>query len=169
MKKNNFFTWSLYFLLLAVIFSGCYSFSGITIDPNVKTYKVNLYDDKTQEALPGLDQIFTEGLKEKIRTQSRLIYADQNPDVEFTGSIVDYRITSEAPQQGETAAINRLTIKVLVDFKNYRNEEKNWKKNFDFFFDFDSATDFTVVQDEAVDVILTQINEYIFNEAFNDW
>jgi hypothetical protein len=92
----------------ALWISGCYSFSGITIDPNVQTYKVNLYEDNTLDALPGLDQIFTEDLKEKIRTQSRLTYADQNPDVEFTGAIVDYRITSEAPQQGETTAINHL-------------------------------------------------------------
>jgi hypothetical protein len=157
-------------LLIALIFiSGCYSFSGITIDPNVRTYKVNLYEDNTLDALPGLDQIFTEDLKEKIRTQSRLTYADQNPDVEFTGAIVDYRITSEAPQQGETTAINRLTIKVLVEFTNSINPDKNWKKNFDFFYDWDTATDFISVQDEAIETIATQINEYIFNEAFNDW
>jgi hypothetical protein len=61
----------------ALWISGCYSFSGITIDPNVQTYKVNLYEDNTLDALPGLDQIFTEDLKEKIRTQSRLTYADR--------------------------------------------------------------------------------------------
>ncbi len=156
-------------LSLLLSLAGCYSFSGITIDPSVQTYKVNLYEDNTLDALPGLDQIFTEDLKEKIRTQSRLIYADQNPHVEFTGSIVDYRITSEAPQQGETTAINRLTIKVLIEFTNHLDEEKNWKKNFDFFYDWDTATDFLSVQDEAISTISNQINEYIFNEAFNDW
>ncbi len=156
-------------LAALILLSGCYSFSGITIDPNVQTYKVNLYEDNTLDALPGLDQIFTEDLKEKIRTQSRLVYADQNPDVEFSGAIVDYRITSEAPQQGETTAINRLTIKVLVEFTNSVNPEKNWKKNFDFFYDWDTETDFISVQDEAIEAISTQINEYIFNEAFNDW
>lgn len=156
-------------MMTALMIGGCYSFSGITIDPNVQTYKVNLYEDNTLDALPGLDQIFTEDLKEKIRTQSRLVYADQNPDVEFSGAIVDYRITSEAPQQGETTAINRLTIKVLVEFTNNVNPDKNWKKNFDFFFDWGTETDFISVQDEAIEAISTQINEYIFNEAFNDW
>jgi len=164
MKRNVIFL-----LGVLVFFSGCYSFSGITIDPNVQTYKVNLYEDNTLDALPGLDQIFTEDLKEKIRTQSRLTYNDQNPDVEFTGSIVDYRITSEAPQQGETTAINRLTIKVLVDFQNKIDPDKSWKRNFDFFFDWDTSTDFLSVQDEAIETISNQINEYIFNEAFNDW
>lgn len=156
-------------MMTALMIGGCYSFSGITIDPNVQTYKVNLYEDNTLDALPGLDQIFTEDLKEKIRTQSRLVYADQNPDVEFSGAIVDYRITSEAPQQGETTAINRLTIKVLVEFTNNVNPDKNWKKNFDFFYDWGTETDFISVQDEAIEAISTQINEYIFNEAFNDW
>jgi len=164
MKRNVIFL-----LGVLVFFSGCYSFSGITIDPNVQTYRVNLYEDNTLDALPGLDQIFTEDLKEKIRTQSRLTYNDQNPDVEFTGSIVDYRITSEAPQQGETTAINRLTIKVLVDFQNKIDPDKSWKRNFDFFFDWDTSTDFLSVQDEAIETISNQINEYIFNEAFNNW
>ncbi len=157
------------FIVLLLSLAGCYSFSGITIDPNIKTYKVNNYEDQTLDAIPGLDQIFTETLKEKIRTQSRLIYQDVNPDVEFMGSIVNYRITSEAPQPGEVSAINRLTIKVLMEYKNNRNEDNSWKKNFDFFFDYDAEQDFLAVQDEAVDAITTQINEYIFNEAFNDW
>lgn len=168
MNTIRFFLGAL-FLAATLLISGCYSFSGITIDPNVQTYKINLYEDNTLDALPGLDQIFTEDLKEKIRTQSRLTYADQNPDVEFTGAIVDYRITSEAPQQGETTAINRLTIKVLVEFANNINPDKNWKRNFDFFYDWDTSTDFISVQDEAIEIITTQINEYIFNEAFNDW
>jgi len=157
------------FIVLLLNLAGCYSFSGITIDPNIKTYKVNNYEDKTLDAIPGLDQIFTETLKEKIRTQSRLIYQDVNPDVEFIGTIVNYRITSEAPQPGEVSAINRLTIKVLMEYKDNRNDDNSWKKNFDFFFDYDAEQDFLAVQDEAVDAITTQINEYIFNEAFNDW
>jgi hypothetical protein len=130
----------------ALWISGCYSFSGITIDPNVQTYKVNLYEDNTLDALPGLDQIFTEDLKEKIRTQSRLTYADQNPDVEFTGAIVDYRITSEAPQQGDRLTINwssSLTI-------NGKGEEK---------------LTFSMT---GIGVLVRRDSNYIF-KAFNDW
>ena len=154
---------------MAILMASCYSFSGITVDPNIRTYYVGLFDDKTPGAFPGLDQIFTEDLKEKIRTQSRLIYTENEPDVSFIGSIVDFRVTSEAPSQGETTAVSRLTIKVYIEFENTFNEEKSWTRNFDFFFDYDATQDLLDVQDEAVATISDQINENVFNAAFNDW
>ncbi|MCI5081474.1 MAG: LPS assembly lipoprotein LptE [Saprospiraceae bacterium] len=156
-------------LALATIFSGCYSFSGISIDPEVRTYYVAQFKNNATNAIPGIDIIFTEGLKEKIRVESRLVYDELNPDIEFRGSIVDFRVTSEAPQPGEVVAINRLTINTSIEYINNRNSEKGWKQNFPFFFDFGSDTDLNSIQDEAVQIISDQINEDVFNKAFTDW
>ena len=152
-----------------VFFEACYSFSGISIDPNIKTYYVDQFKNNALNAPPILAQTFSETLKEKIRNESRLEFDDQNPDIEFKGSVVDFRITSEAPQPGESAAINRLTIVTAVEYLDNINEEKNWKKNFSFFFDFPSSQDLSSVQDEAIDAILEQMMEDIFNNAFTDW
>ena len=155
--------------LLLLSLTSCYSFSGVSIDPNVKTYYVDQFKNNALNAVPVLEQTVTEALKEKIRTESRLIYDDVNPDIEFKGSIVDYRITSEAPAPGETTAINRLTIVTAVEYINNFEEEKGWKSNFSFFFDFSSDTDINAVQDDAIDAILDQMMEDIFNKAFTDW
>lgn len=156
-------------LLLLTFLSACYSFTGTNFDPNIKTYYVAPFRNNAPNSLPALEQTIAEAFKEKIRTESRLIFADTDPDIEFTGTVVDYRITSEAPAPGETTALNRLTIVVAVEYINHIDEEKGWKNNFSHFFSFDSSQDLSSVLDAALDEIQGQILEDIFNKAFTDW
>lgn len=154
---------------LLITLYGCYSLSGISIDPNVNFFYVEQFKNNADNIVPGLEITFTENLKNKIFQESRLKYNDTSPDIEFKGTVVDYRITSEAPQPGEIAAINRLTINLAIEYVNNQDEKKGWKKNFSHFFDFDSSTDLASIQDEAIQVINDQLMEDIFNASFTDW
>ncbi len=153
----------------SLLLSGCYSLSGVSIAPEVETYYVANFKDNAQNAPAPLSQDLTEALKEKIRTESRLAYSKRNPDVEFTGTLVDYRITSEAPRPGELVAINRLTIVLAVEYINNTQEDAGWKSNFSFFFDFPANQDFNSIEQEANAEIISQLMEDIFNRAFTDW
>lgn len=157
------------FIAISVLQQSCYSLSGVSISPDVKTYYVEQFRSNADNAPPVLEQTLTEALKEKIRTESRLIFADTEPHVEFKGTIVDYRVTSEAPRPGEFTAINRLTINVGIEYINNLEEKKGWKNNFSFFYDFPSNQDLSSIQDEAIRVISNQLMEDIFNKAFTDW
>lgn len=167
MNKNSLF---LFFLFTIIsIQQGCYSLSGVSLDPNVRTYYVEQLRNNADNAPPTLPQTITEGLKEKIRTESRLVFSEDAPHVEFRGSIVDFRVTSEAPQPGEVTAINRLTIVTAIEYINNTDPKKNWKSNFSFFYDFPSTQDLASVQNTAVAAITRQMTEDIFNKAFTDW
>lgn len=155
--------------IIVSVFQSCYSLSGVSIGPEVNTYFVLQFRSNADNAPPTLEQTLTEALKEKIRTESRLVFDELNPDVDFSGTIVDYRVTSEAPRPGELTAINRLTINVAVEYTNNRQENKNWRSNFSFFFDFPSSQDLSSVQEEAIQAITNQLVEDIFNKAFTDW
>lgn len=146
-----------------------YSFQGISIPADVETYHVANFKNNALNAPPTLAVDFTEALKEKIRQDTRLIFEQNNADVMFKGSIVDYRVTAEAPQPGEFSAINRLTIVTAVEYVSEKNEKDNFKKNFSFFYDFPSTTELASVQDEAISDILDQLTEDIFNKAFTNW
>lgn len=161
----------LFFLVLAalILLPGCYSFSGISIDPSVNTYFVTQFRNNAENSPPALSIDFTEALKEKIRTESRLVLAEVDPDITFEGTIVDYRVTAEAPQPGERTSINRLTIVTAIDYINSQNESANWKSNFSFFYDFPSNQNLASIEDEAIDAIQRQIMEDIFNKAFTNW
>ena len=160
------------FLLLAMstAFTACYRFTGISVDyTTTKTYYVPSFKNNADDAPAGLGNDMTFALTEKVRQESRLVYNDQNPDIEFVGTLVDYRITSEAPAQGERTAVNRLTIVVAVEYINHVEESKGWKSNFSFFYDWPSNESFSSVEFEATQTIIDQINEDIFNKAFTDW
>ncbi len=164
MFNNNFL------LVCTMLFiTGCYSFKGIAIPPDVNSYVVNNFQNNAPQAPGDINQRFSEALRAKIRNESRLIYNDISPDIEFSGSITSFRLSPEAPQAGNTVALNKVEIVVSVDFKNNKSEEKSWKKQFSFFRTFASDQDFISIQDGLINEIFKQLMENIFNEAFTGW
>ena len=63
-------------LLLALMLSlsscGIYSFSGTSIQPDVNTVTINLFEYKALKVNPTLSNDLTEGLKNRFRTMTRL-------------------------------------------------------------------------------------------------
>ncbi|MCB0633078.1 MAG: LPS assembly lipoprotein LptE [Saprospiraceae bacterium] len=168
---------SIPFLFLAALFMGlfssCYTFSGVSVDYSVmKTYFVDNFQNNALNAPPTLPQTLAEALRQKVRLDSRLVQTDINPDIEFRGTLVDFRVTAEAPQGGnarESTSVNRLTIVTAVEYINNKAEDKGWKSNFSFFYDYPSTQDLSQVQDDAIQEIVDQMMEDIFNKAFTDW
>lgn len=158
-------------VFLTIFFlQGCYSFKGINIPTDVTTYFVDNFQNDAIGAPGDLHQRFTEGLRAKIRNESRLTYNEQNPDIEFSGRMVRFAISPEAPQAGNTVALNKFEITVSVDYFNNKDESKNWKsKQFTFFRTFESDKDFISIQDALIDEIFKQLYENVFNEAFTGW
>ncbi len=89
--------------------------------------------------------------------------------MEFVGVITSYKVTSEAPQAGSTAAFDRLTISVSVEYTNLQDESQNFKKTYREFADFASNQNLLSVQDDLIDEITPLIVEKIFNDAFTNW
>lgn len=167
---NRLGQWPRAALLLALgLLGGCYSFKSTSIAPEIRTYFIPQFAVTAENALPNLGPRLTEALKDKIRLESRLLFASENPDIELRGTLVDYRITAEAPRPGEVTAINRLTMVLAVEYFNNQTQKQVWKRNFQFFFDFSPEQELSTVQDEAVRVIIRQLMEDIFNAAFTDW
>ena len=159
------------FFFPVLLFSGCYSFKGISIDPEVKTFFVQNFESIATNAPPTLALDFTEKLKDKIRSESRLILNGENPDVEFTGRVTSFVVVPVAPKPGEIVALNQLKITVSVKYINNLNEKKTWttERSKSHFAEFSNTEDLLTVQDELIRQITVQILDDIFNEAFNDW
>ena len=159
--------------LLGLIQAGCcYSFKGISIDPDVNTFFVNNFETETPNAPPTLAVNFTESLKDKIRKESRLSLKNSGADVEFTGKVTDYRVVPVAPKPGELVSLNRLEVGFSVAFINHKNEKKSWTgaRTFRHFAEFDTGKDLINIQDQLLrETIFPQILEDVFNAAFNDW
>lgn len=160
---------TLLFCLLCVAFSGCYTFKGFNIDPELTTFAVLDFRNTTPNAPPTIQQTFQELLKEKINRESRLAADQENPDITFSGSITRFSVTAVSPEANATTASNRLDIAVSITYENVLNEKDRWTQTFSHFLDFPSDVNLLDVQDELIDQIFDQILEDIFNKAFTNW
>lgn len=161
-------------LLIGLIFSSCYSFKGTSISTGVESFYVANFRNNAFNAPAEIGLLFSDKLRDKVRRESRLAYADRNSSIEFEGSVTGYSVTSVAPQNiQETglvgSSLNRLQITVQVDFINNIDEKEGWQQQFNFFQDFDSSQNLADLQNELIEVIFEQITEDIFNRAFSDW
>ena len=147
----------------------CYSFKGISIPPEITTFYVSDFKNKTLAAPTDIEVRFAEALRSKIRNESRLKYQEIDPDILFSGDVVSYNIIAEAPQEGNTVALNKLEITVNVVYENNKDEKANYTKNFSFFQTYPGDEDLTNVQDDLITRIFAQITERIFNDTFTTW
>ncbi|MFZ1786911.1 MAG: LptE family protein [Saprospiraceae bacterium] len=164
----------LFFSLLiisSISFSSCvcYSFKGISIPPDINTFYVENFKNKTVTAPVDIEVRFSEALRSKIRNESRLKFQEAEPDILFEGDVVGYNISAEAPQEGNTVALNKLDIVVSVKYTNKTNEKLNYTRNFSFFQTYPGDQDLTNVQDDLIKRIFDQIVERIFNDTFTTW
>ncbi len=160
--------------LLAIVFlacfsGSCYTLNGVSIGPDTRSFYISQFDVTTSQAPPSLGQLFSELLKQRINTNTRLAFADENPDVEFVGSLVGFTVTPEAPNPNTGADLNRLTISVQVDYTDTKTPKNSYTQTFTDFENFPGNTDLLAVQDQLVEVLFERLSEEVFNKAFSNW
>ncbi len=162
---------SLYVFLVVFLSFGCsikYSFTGISISPEVKTFTVKYFPNMATLVVPTLSNDVTEGLKRKLLTTTKLKESEEG-DLMFEGEIRDYTITPQAIQADEIAAQNRVTITIRVKFTNEKDPAQNYDKSFSQYADYNSSLDLQSVQASLNEEILKMILDDIFNAALGNW
>ncbi|WP_026897127.1 LPS assembly lipoprotein LptE [Daejeonella oryzae] len=158
------------FPLLLMQQSCGYKLSGASIPPEMKTISVQFFENNSSLVVPYLSQQFTEALKERIRSQSRLNIIRSDADANFEGRISDYSIRPVAIQGNERAGLNRLTITVFVKYTNTLKPEQGFEQSFSRFKDFSVQTRTLQAQEaDLIKEINVQLTEDIFNRAFANW
>lgn len=151
--------------------SGCwfYSFTGASVNPDVKTVTVAYFPNKSAIVVPSLSQTFTESLKDKLLNETNLTLTDREGDLEFKGAIVRYDVQGIAPTGNETTAMSRLTIGVDVEFINRKDQKLGWKAVMSRYSDFESSQSLSAVEEQLILEINKQLVDDIFNKAFVNW
>lgn len=156
-------------ILVFIHFLSCYSFKGISIDPDVSTFVVENVDDVSGASPANYPIEFGLAMSNKIRRETRLNLNTINPDLKFKCTISQFTIESIAPVAGQTTAVNRVSVRIKVECTNTIHESKNWSSEFTKFEDFSAAENFVNVQTTVLNNINRLILEDIFNKAFSDW
>lgn len=149
-----------------------YSLTGGSIPKGMNTYSVLYFENLSPLVYTPLSQNFTEGLKDRIRTQSSLSQVNDGGDAIFEGVITGYTIGPAGVISGtsERAESSRLTITVKVKYTNKLDPtgDSDFDENFSQFMDFPGA-DVTAHEARINAEIIKMLTEDIFNKAFANW
>ena len=157
-------------LLALVVGCGAYSFTGISLSAETKTFQVNYFQNTSALIEPGIERDFKLALEDLILNQTNLSLVKSNGDILYEGEIVEYRISPTTATASNTAAQNRLTIGINVRFVNKNDEEADFEKRFSFFFDFAGSAQLVGSQKTtAVEEIFERITQDVVNASLANW
>lgn len=148
---------------------GIYSFTGTSIQPDVKTITINYFEYKALTVNPSLSNSMTEALQDKFRKMTRLEQVQMDGDLEITGAITGYSVAATAVTADEVASQNRLTVTVKISFTNRKYPEEDFEKSFSAYEDYDSTQSLDAVQDGLCEEIIDKLCEDIFNATVANW
>ena len=162
----------IFFVLTSLLILSCgsYSFTGISISADTKTFQVNYFQNSADLIEPGIERDFTLALQDIILNQTNLSLVKSNGDLIYEGEIVEYRISPTTATANNTADQNRLTISVNVRFYNKNDEESDFEKRFSFFYDYAGSAQLIGSQKTtAIKEIYDRITQDIINASLANW
>ena len=161
---------SIILISLSILGCGAYSFSGISIPDNTKTFQVNYFQNNAPLIEPGLERDFTIALQDLILNQTNLSLVNSGGDLTYEGEITEYRISPTTAQSNSTAAQNRLTISVQVRFFDKNSPDDEFAQRFTFFYDYPGSAQLVGSQkDTAIQEIFERLTQDIFNATLAKW
>ena len=154
---------------LLVVSCGIYSFTGTSIQPDVKTITIPYVEYKALRVNPSLAGDLTDALQEKFRKLTRLEQVDQDGDLELVVEVTGYDVKATAITAKELAAQNRLTVGVKIAFTNRKYPEDDVNQSFSAYEDFDATQSLEAVESGLCETIIDKLVEDIFNATVAQW
>ena len=149
---------------------GIYSFTGTSIQPDVKTVTVNYFEYLAPKVNPSLSNDLTQALQEKFLKLTKLELVDIDGDLEIVGAVTGYDVKATAITANESAAMNRLTVNVKISFVNRKYPEEDIEnKSFSAYADFDATQSLDAVEASLCEEIIEKLCEDMFNATVANW
>ena len=156
--------------MLIVHSCGIYSFTGTSIQPDVKTVTINYFEYQALKVNPSLSNDLTTALQDKFLKLTKLEQVDMDGDLEITGAVTGYDVKATSITANEQAAQNRLTVSVKINFTNRKYPEDDFEgKSFSAYADFDAMQSLDAVEATLCEDIVEQLCEDIFNATVAQW
>ncbi len=159
-------------LCMAVFnFATCkYGFKDVgQIPPEVKTFRVQYFENRAQYINTQLSPQLTQKLQQKIINTTRLRQTnEEDAHYDISGYISQYSV-STISISGSVASSNRLTAGVHLNFKNTLDATKNFEADLTRNFDFDAGKSLTEAEATLTSKIVENLVDEIFNKIFSNW
>ncbi len=145
-----------------------FSMRDVSIPPEVKTVKVNFFENRARYINPLLSPRLTEKLRQKIVNQTRLSQTNGEAHYEISGTITDYSVSTSGISDKQSS-MNNLNVTVNIIFKNRLDEKKNFENSITRNFPFSATRSLQQAEAELNDAIINNLSDEIFNKIFSNW
>ena len=137
--------------------------------PEVKTFRINYFENKAQYVNTQLTAQLTEKLRQKIAGSTRLHSVNgDDAHYDISGYVSQYYTTTTGISNG-SASVNRLTVGFHLVFRNTLDETKNAEYDLTRNFDFSANQTLPQVESSLTPEIVRGIVDEIFNKIFSNW
>jgi hypothetical protein len=163
--------YSIVFIATTLLVTSCgvYKFNDASIDPNIKTIKLVIIENRARYVNPQLSPKLNDKWQQKITSQTKLTRTT-NDDAHYviSGTITNYDATQTVGVSNQQASTNRLTVTVHIVF---RNTLSNKTEEFDVSrsFDFDANLTLTQAESKLLDEMVRSLTDDMFNRIFSNW
>ena len=160
-------------LIIALVFTaGCkmsVSFTGGKIEG--KTFNIGDFPNYAPIVQPTFSQAFVDALRNKIVNESNVKYTQTSADLVFTGSIKDYKITPISATSNTTAAGNRLTVSIEVNYVNNIDPKKGFTapKTYTEFADFSIDQNLSDIEQDLIAEIVKKLAQQVYLDIIPAW
>src|SRR5687768_10232067 len=131
-------------IIIILLLSGCstckYSFKDTSpLPPEVKSFRVNYFENKAPYVNPQLSPQLTERLKQKIIQQTRLRQTNnEDAHYDISGYVSDYTVTTTGITNNN-ASTNRLNVAFHLIFRNTLDQKGDFEADLARTFDFNAS------------------------------
>lgn len=158
-------------ILLLNNYASCkYGFKDAApIPAEVKTFRVNYFENKAQYINSRLSPELTERIKQKIINTTRLRQTNSDDAHYDIGGYVSQYYTTTQGITGNTAGTNRLHVGFHLSFVNTLDNSKDFEADLSRTFDFPSTQSLDQAESSLNDEIVRNVVDEIFNRIFSNW
>jgi hypothetical protein len=141
----------------------------VSIPIDVKTFRVNIFQNKARIVNPLLAPRLSEKFRQKVTNQTRLRPTQANePDWDINGQITDYSVTTSGVSAGQTAN-NRLTVAFHISMVDRLDDKRSIEADISKSYEFNAAKSISEAEQGLLDEMVRTLSDEIFNRIFSNW
>ena len=152
---------------VAISLFGCYSFTGASVPPHLKTVAIPLFEDVSGFGEAGLRERFTQKVVEYFRTDNNLEIGERlTADSIIEGSIIRVIVAPSVIGGNDIVQTMRVTVTVRASFTDMKLRKKVWEKDFS---NWGEYTQGQQTRDVALTDAVNKVAEDILLETVSGW
>lgn len=152
----------------SILISGCYSFTGATIPPHLKTLAIPTANDNSGFGNARLHDDLTGFLQKKFRSDNSFVLVQDRSDARLSATIISIGDATVTVRAGELETERKVTVTIKAVFEDLVKKKTMWDKPFSQFQVY-KISDGTAARDKAISDSFDRISDDILLATVSGW